>query len=462
MKLNTPTLVAPARRPVAGSVLIIVLWVAIGLISITLYFADSMIMELRAADNRASGIATEQAIEGVARYVGWALASFATNGAMPTNILFTCDNIQIGDARAWIIGRDNDATSTAAGIQSADPTFGLVDEASKLNLNTASTNALLYLPNMTTDLADAIVDWRNTNTTALSFNYDAFGYDAKHGPFESTDELRLIYGMTLDLMVGDDVNLNGVLDANEKSLTGGNTSNPGLLEYTTVYSREPNFHSDGSTLTNVNTQAELQSLLQSTFGSARARQILSQLGFSTGSNGSRATTTPTFTSLLRFYLSSGLSATDYEKIAGDLTTTTNQYIYGRVNINTASEAVLIALFMGANVDESTATSAADTLINYREQNPDKIGAIDWMATALGNTSPVVTAMASRNLITTHAFQFSADIAAVGPLGRGYRRVKFIFDITDGTPKIVFRQDLSRLGWALGSTVQQNVVAQNTP
>ena len=130
MKLTTPSSTPPGRL-VQGSVLIIVLWVAIGLISITLYFADAMSMELHAADNRASGVIAEQALAGAARYVGWALANFATNGAMPTNILFTCENIQIGDARAWIIGRDNTLTSTTA----TDPVFGLIDEASKLNLN---------------------------------------------------------------------------------------------------------------------------------------------------------------------------------------------------------------------------------------------------------------------------------------------------------------------------------------
>ena len=40
--------------------------------------------------------------------------------------------------------------------------------------------------------------------------------------------------------------------------------NYGLFEYTTVYTREPNFHSDGSSLTNVNTatQARLQTFFQ--------------------------------------------------------------------------------------------------------------------------------------------------------------------------------------------------------
>jgi len=52
-------------------------------------------------------------------------------------------------------------------------------------------------------------------------------------------------------------------------------------------------------------------------------------------------------------------------------------------------------------------------------------------------------------ITAHSYQFTADVAAVGHYGRGYRRVKFVFDTSDGTPRIVYRQDLTHLGWALG-------------
>jgi len=40
-----------------ASVLIIVLWVAIGLVSIALYFANTMTYELRASDNRVNGLA---------------------------------------------------------------------------------------------------------------------------------------------------------------------------------------------------------------------------------------------------------------------------------------------------------------------------------------------------------------------------------------------------------------------
>jgi hypothetical protein len=145
-----------------------------------------------------------------------------------------------------------------------------------------------------------------------------------------------------------------------------------------------------------------------------------------------------------------------------VTTSTNTYLRNRVNVNTACADVLTAIFMGANVDEQTADSAAQTLVSYRQQNPNNLTSIAWVIDALGNNSPVVTALAKGNFLTTHSYQFTADIAAVGAFGRGYRRVKFVFDVSDGSPKILYRQDLSRLGWALGDKVRTDLVAKDTP
>jgi hypothetical protein len=96
------------------------------------------------------------------------------------------------------------------------------------------------------------------------------------------------------------------------------------------------------------------------------------------------------------------------------------------------------------------------LVRYREQNSSSLNSIAWMVAALGRDHQAVTTLAGRDLLTTRSFQYGADVVAVGPLGRGYRRVKFIFDISDGVPKIIHRQDLSRLGWALGDRVRQQI------
>jgi Ca2+/Na+ antiporter len=117
-----------------------------------------------------------------------------------------------------------------------------------------------------------------------------------------------------------------------------------------------------------------------------------------------------------------------------------------------ASATVLAALPGLN----TSPDLAQTLVNYRESNPDKLGSIAWVADALGsNNTSVLTALAAVDCITTQTYQFTADVAALGPNNRGYRRVRFVFDTSDGTPKIVYRQDLTHLGWALGKEVRQN-------
>ena len=449
MKLQSSHNRFAARRERA-SVLIIVLWVCIGLVSIALYFANQMTYELRAADNRVSGVMADQAIEGAARYLSLALQNYATNGAVPDNTQFKCEAVAVGDAKFWLIGRDpNEGNST-------EPYFGLIDEGAKLNLNNVSTNVFQYLPNVTSDFADAIMDWRGTNGI-VSLDYASLGYAPKYAPFETVDELRLVYGATADMLVGEDLNRNGALVANEKDLNSNGELDPGLFDDVTVYTREPNFHSDGSLMTNVNTAArsQIRSLLQN---AGISTSYLDQL-IATNANARPYAGTLGFALRCK---NVGISSDGFAKLQGNVTViaTTNAYIRNRVNVNTANFDVLTALFMGANVDEQTAVSAAQTLVTYRRQNPGNLGSITWVIDALGNNNQVVTALAKHDWLTTRSYQFTADVAAIGPFGRGYRRVKFIFDVSDGSPKILYRQDLSRLGWALGEKTRQTLLAKN--
>jgi hypothetical protein len=313
---------------------------------------------------------------------------------------------------------------------------------------------------MTLDFADAIVDWRDTNGT-MSLNYSQLGYLPKHSPFETVDELRLVYGATADLLAGEDINRNGVLDANENDANGNSTVDSGLLEYVTLYNREPNFHSDGTALTNATDPAALRGLLQTYLGASRASQILANLGYLPGGRGGGGTPTPA-TNLVQFFLRSQMTSAELGLILNDITFTTGTFTRGRVNINTAGAAVLNALFLGIGVDQSTAAGASQQLVNYRQQNPNNLTSIGWLVDALGSGSSVVTTLRRGDSITTRSFQFTADIAATGAYGRGYQRVKFVFDVSEGTPRIIYRQDLSRLGWALGKKTRETWVTQSTP
>ena len=54
------------------------------------------------------------------------------------------------------------------------------------------------------------------------------------------DELRLVNGATMDILLGEDLNRNGILDPNEVDEDRDGVADPGMLEYVTVFSREPN------------------------------------------------------------------------------------------------------------------------------------------------------------------------------------------------------------------------------
>ncbi len=205
-----------------ASVLIIVLWVSLGLVATALYFAHSMVLELKAADNNVASMEADQAIEGAALYVSNILATRANMMMIPTPDLFHAAAVKVGNAKFWLIGRDTNDLQTSA--QADHPVWGLVDEASRINLNSplATASNLQNLPQMTQNTAAAMYDWQSGSTTpsangAKSETYSALNppYLCKSSNYDTPEELRMVYGLNMDLLYGEDANLNGILDPNE-------------------------------------------------------------------------------------------------------------------------------------------------------------------------------------------------------------------------------------------------------
>ena len=429
-------------RQQRGSVLIIVLWVAFGLVALALYFANSMSLEMRAAENRASAIQAQQAIAGAARYVSNILANAQERGVVPDFTTYQFEDVPIGEANFWFIGRSERQLSQQQ-ASSSIPYFGLADEASKLNINVANREMLELLPGMTAELAAAIIDWRDadddiTEGGAESQTYLRLNpaYRCKNANFESTEELRLVTGANLNLLYGEDVNMNGALDPNEND---GEASPPvddrdgqldlGILEYLTVFTRQP------STGTNVSRLPDVAALLQQKFSVDRANQILLQLA-----------NPPLPTSVLDFYRRSGMTREEFVQLEADLVGTN---VIGLVNVNTAPEAVL-ACIPGIGTDK------APTMVAYRQSNPDKLNTLAWVTEVLEQDA---LAQAARWLIG-RTYQFSVDVAAVGRHGRGYARARYVFDTSEGAAKILYRQDLTHAGWALGPDTRTMLLARN--
>jgi len=138
-------------------------------------------------------------------------------------------------------------------------TVQIVDEASKLNVNTVGRDQLLSLPDMTEDVADSLQDWIDSNDTVREggaesgyyINLD-HGYLARNATLRTTGELLRVKGVSEGLFYGD---------VEKASLSA---ENEGWVHYLTCWSQEINQDSEGNARVNVNL--------------ASARTLQSQLG----------------------------------------------------------------------------------------------------------------------------------------------------------------------------------------
>jgi type II secretory pathway component PulK len=442
------------RGPRRGTVLIVVLWASLGLVSVALLFGHSMMMAYRGSDNDLAGRQADQAIEGAIRYAEAMLTSATVPGVLPDITTYENEAVPVGEAAFWFVGRQLDTGSTTDGKTRV---YGLVDEASKLNLNNATKDMLQNLPitGMTPDFAQAIMDWRtpaggNSPTgTSSSVN--------KQAPFESIEELAYVTGATRDILYGEDANLNNALDPNEddsnKNLPEDNSDgklDPGLLDYVTVFSREANKRSDGKTdRLNIATLGPntdpLRQLLDDKLGVGKGAPIVAMLTPGTPLN-----------SALDLYIQAkgdNFSAADFGKVAYELTTVdpaTNPYLVGLINVNTASATVLARIPGLENYAAQIVTARA----NHVQSDTNYA----WVADELGTGAATALATAGR-FLTGKTSQVTADIAAVGRHGRGYRRVKVVIDNSTGTPRVIYRRNLAPFGWALGSDVRTSLASQ---
>ena len=497
MRIALPTMKscrAGARQ--RGSILVVVLWIIFGLISITLYFANSMTYELRASDNRVAGEEAEFAIEAARRYITCVLSNVNQQGLLPDGQCYLYKNVAVGNARYWLIGRTNNPN-----VQVSNIVFGLTSEAAKLNLNalpggrsTAGSN-LAFLPRMTQEIAWNIIAWGATNTqnTVGGAESDAYlmqtpPYNCKNTNYETVEELRHVLNVTMDMLYGEDANLNGILDPNENDADNlpptdnmDGRLDAGLLEWFTIYSVEPSTDTNGSNRINVVSSGttggttggtggggggsgvaqQLGNLMSTNFGTSRTDQILANLGLSTnttgggggggrGAGGGGTTTTAvSLTSPLDMFMQSQMTMDEFQVIEPSIR---GRNIKGLVDVNQAPAEVLEGL-PGMDI------SKAQQLVSYRAANWGNLYnrfTVSWVA----NVLDYQTIVQMGPWITGRTFQFGADVAAVGHDGRGYRRTYFVFDTSAGYPAVVYRQDRTHLGWALGQEVKADLAKNN--
>ena len=460
------------------------MWVLLVLGGVVLVFARSMQVEAVASANRLGNVKAA-AIEHAAEQFVLCQVDGTTGDAVSVTSI-PSQAVQVGDGYFWLI-RANPADDK-------NYDFGIVDEASKININSAKDTVLVNVPNSSQEIADSIIDWRDADETTTgqggeSSFYESLPepYDAKNAPFETVEELLLVKntgngGQTIskDILFGSDLNRDGVIDTGETKANGstggasmafsnggGFNDSRGMYNFLTCYSIEPNTDASGKQRININdpnSRSALQKLLAQTLSTSRVSQVLEKVA----GGGNRRQ----FPSIVAWYQATGMTTQEFGPIAGSITTSAAKTLTGMVNVNTASKQVLMCL---PGVQESDAESIVSsrpansggisgaggtglTTSSNSSNSSTSVGDMTWLFQAV---SPQIAASISP-YITTRSFQYSADIVAVSGDGRSFRRVRIVVDARTSPAAIVYRKDLTGYGWPLPADLRTNMRRGSQP
>lgn len=459
--MNVTAIHLPAPRR-AGNVLVLTLVLVLVMASMALLMARSIRVENTASANATADVRARQIAFGAGRAV------LALGDALPG------DAVEVAGGSFWML------LPVYGGDDPSVYHWGLIDESGKLNINSATTDMLMKLPGMTAEIAAAIVDWRDTDEEPTDSGAEdeyyrmlPVAYRAKNRPFETVDELLLVRGVTPELLDGEDMNRNGVLDTNEDDGDASPPSDnhdgrldPGWIELVTVVGGL--VPTEG--LVNLNDggtrESDIRRALEPVVGEQRAGELAATI------NAGKP-----YQNLIDLMIKTRMQADDFAQIE-PLFVTGNERPH-RINVNTAPPQVLLTLpeltendvdrladYRTANTTEESglgvlqgygsgaAASTGSAAGAGTATSTDPLASIAWVRQALGDEKAVAIGAA----ITTRSDQFSADVVAVAPGGRGFERYRWTYDRGGDTPGIVTMQRLTPLGWPLDPQILQDLRA----
>lgn len=257
---------------------------------------------------------------------------------------------------------DNDEDFNEVAMERCRYSVRVIDEAGKLNINTATKDQLMALPYMEEDVAAAILDWRDDDEEPQAEGAETgyyenlpIPYKIRNGPFKTVRELLAVKGVTAEYLYGEDTNLNGLLDSNERDGDlspppddGDDTLDQGWIAHLTCYSYEKNVDAEGNKRVNINQASQQQ--LQDELGmkASQARWIVDNRGQGYRSIADLINDNSPKTSSQG---SSGnqeqaeqIDMQTFSQIADRITISAEDRIPGKINVNTAGREALVTLF----------------------------------------------------------------------------------------------------------------------
>ncbi len=418
----------PAQRD-DGFALMIVLWVVAIMGIFTMLLASQTRLSLKMNHNAQEGLQAKLLAEaGVHRFIAelqedWELSvsDHENETWFSSQSLFF--DVPLGDGIYRLVHQ---------GVgENQSEYYGGVDECSKLNLNTATKEMLMQLPNATEEMVDAIIDWRDENDTPETFGAETPYYQslvepyrAKNDLFDTVPEVLLVKGITMNTLFGEDTNRNGTLEPNENDgeQSFPSDNNDGSLDrgwwpYITAYSYEPNESNMGTSRININ-EADRDEL-EEEFGETLTNQDINNI-ISEREDEEFET--------IAHVLDADIDEEKWKEIADRITVSDEDQLMGRINLNTASRTVLRCLFPQNE-------EIIEGIFDYRESNDgpfENVGQLlDVEGIDDGRLQEII------NHVCTKSAVFS--VRSVGYLERSkaYKQIYAIIDRGQEPPQIIY-------------------------
>jgi hypothetical protein len=293
--LRPPTTRAPAirARPAPRGVILILVLVVIAVLSLSaLTFSELMLVEHEAANlsgrqAQAQALA-ESGVEMTRLFLSRdEVSQFEAGGCYDNwesfqNVLVIDDEEARHRGRFTVVApliEDGYCTGVRYGLEDDSIRFNLnaltllEQRAEQMGLENGGREVLMVLPGMTEDMADAILDWIDSDDEPREYGAEVDYYSSldppyapRNGPLETVEELLLVRDVSPYLLFGSDANRNGQADLSEPDaaeVTGIDNSDGsmtrGWAAYLTLYSLESNLGPEGEPKIYVN-QDDLETL----------------------------------------------------------------------------------------------------------------------------------------------------------------------------------------------------------
>jgi len=322
--------------------------------------------------------------------------------------------------------------------------FGVGDESAKLNVNIATRDQMMKLPDMTSPIASAIIDWRDPDEQPEPDGIErgyyaglAHPYVIRNGPLRTIRELLGVKGIGARLLLGQDADPNDIQNSTESY---GSLAH-GWFPYMTVYSYEKNVNADGQKRLNLKTadsgtisrRLNLESWAADAIVKARdknqIKRLVDLLDVRKDTSGSSQTTAGQDTRVR------GDSEKDqpvtlsiFKSILDDITLKNAEVLPGLINVNTAPLIVVKTL---PGLDDEL----AGVIVRHREGNKKGFSSIGDLLDISGMTKDKFGQMEDCVTVRSNVFRIKSQGNASS--GLAIATIECIVDRNGDVPKILY-------------------------